>query len=73
VLKNRVLGIFGPRKEEVTRGWRKLRNMVLHNLYSSPNNIGMVRLWMRWAGHVVPMGEMKDAYSILVRKPKVKR
>jgi hypothetical protein len=41
--------IFGPKREEVTGGWRKLHIEQLHNLYSSPNNISMVRpRRMRW-------------------------
>jgi hypothetical protein len=37
VFENRVLRrIFGPKREEVTGGWRKLDNEKLHNLYSSP-------------------------------------
>jgi hypothetical protein len=35
--------IFGPKRVEVTRGWRKLHNEELHNLYSSPNIIRMIR------------------------------
>jgi hypothetical protein len=35
--------IFGPRREEVKGGWRKLHNEELHNLYSSPNVIRMIR------------------------------
>jgi hypothetical protein len=39
VFENRVLRrIFGLKRDEVTGGWRKLRNEELHNLYSSPNN-----------------------------------
>jgi hypothetical protein len=30
--------IFGPKGDETNRGWRKLRNDRLYNLYSSPNN-----------------------------------
>jgi hypothetical protein len=38
VLGNRVLRrIFGPKRDEVTEGWRKLHNEEIHNLYSSPN------------------------------------
>jgi hypothetical protein len=41
VLENRVLRrIFGPKKDEVTGGWRK---QELHNLYSSPNIIRMIK------------------------------
>jgi hypothetical protein len=45
--------IFGPIRDEVTGGWRKVRNEELHNLYSSPNIIRMVKSRrMTWAGHV---------------------
>jgi hypothetical protein len=39
--KNRVLRIFGPKRDEVTGGWGKLHNEELHNLYSSPSTIRM--------------------------------
>jgi hypothetical protein len=39
----RVLRIFGPKRDEVTRGWRKLHNEELHNLYSSPSIIRMIK------------------------------
>jgi hypothetical protein len=39
VFENRVLRIFGPKRDEVTAGWRKLHNEELHNLYSSPRII----------------------------------
>jgi hypothetical protein len=40
VLENRVLKrIFGPKRDEVTGGRRKLHNEVAHNLYSSPSII----------------------------------
>jgi hypothetical protein len=51
VLENRVLRIFGPRRDEVAGGWRKLHNEDLHNLYSSPSIIRMVKSrGMGWAG-----------------------
>jgi hypothetical protein len=34
---------FGPRREEVTGGWRKLHNEELHNLYSSPDVIRKIK------------------------------
>jgi hypothetical protein len=41
---NRVLGrIFGPKRDEVTEGWRKLHTEELHNLYSSPNIIRTIK------------------------------
>jgi hypothetical protein len=75
VFENRVLRrIFGPKRDEVTGGWGKLHNEELHNLYSSPSIIRMIKSRrMRWAGQVTRMGETRNAYSILVRKPKGKR
>jgi hypothetical protein len=35
--------IFGPRRDEVTRGCRKLHNEELNNLYSSPSIIRMIK------------------------------
>jgi hypothetical protein len=54
VFENRVLRrIFGPKRDEVAGGWRKLHNEELHNLYSSPNIIRMIKLRrMGWSGHV---------------------
>jgi hypothetical protein len=43
VLENKVLRrIFGPKRDRVTGGWRKLHNEELHNLYSSPSIIRMI-------------------------------
>jgi hypothetical protein len=54
VFENRVLRrIFGPKRYRVTGGWRKLHNDELHNLYSSPRIIRIIKSRrMRWARHV---------------------
>jgi hypothetical protein len=58
VFENRVLKkTFGPKKGEVTRGWRKLHNEEFRDLYSSPGIIRMIKSRrMRWAELVAQMG-----------------
>jgi hypothetical protein len=58
----------------VTGGWRKLHNEELHNLYSSPSIIRIIKKRrMRWARHVARMGEKRNVYRLLVGKPEGKR
>jgi hypothetical protein len=58
----------------VTGEWRKLHNEELHDLYSSPSIIRIKKSRrMRWEGHVVRMGEKRNAYRLLVGKPEGKR
>jgi hypothetical protein len=64
-----VLRIFGPKREEVTGGWRRLHNEELHNLYPSPSIIRIFkRMRMRLTGHIARMGEKRNAYRMLVGK-----
>jgi hypothetical protein len=65
--------IFGPKRDEMVGGWRKLHNEELHNLYSSPNIIIMIKTKrMFWAGHIARMREKRNACRILVAKPEGK-
>jgi hypothetical protein len=75
VFENRVLRkIFGPKRDEVIEGLRKLYNEELHNLYCSPSIIRIIKSRrMRWARNLARMGEKKNEYRILVGKPERKR
>jgi hypothetical protein len=47
----------GPKRDEVMGDWRKVHNEELHNLYSSPSIIRMIKARrMRWTGYVAGMG-----------------
>jgi hypothetical protein len=73
VSENRVQRrIFGPKREKVAGGWRRLHNEELRNFYASPNIIIMIKSRrIRWSGHVARMGEMRNAY-VSVRIPEGK-
>jgi hypothetical protein len=75
VFVNRVLRrVFGPERDEVAEEWRKLHNEELNDLYSLPNIVRVVKSRiMRWAGHVVHMGEERGVHRVLVGKPEGKK
>jgi hypothetical protein len=66
VFENRVLRrIFGPKTDEITGCWRKLHNEELHNLYSSPIIIRMIKSRrMKWTGRVTGIREKRNAYTV---------
>jgi hypothetical protein len=74
VFENRVLRrIFGPKREE-DGSWRKLHNDELHNLYSSPNIVSVIKSRrLRWAGHVARMGEGRGVYRVFIGRPEGER
>jgi hypothetical protein len=61
VFENRVLRrVFGPKRDEGTGGSKKLHNEELHNLYSPPSIIRIIKSRrMRWTGYEERMGEDK--------------
>jgi hypothetical protein len=75
VLENRVLKrVFGPKSDDVTGEWKKVRNEELSDLYSSPNVIREIKSRrMIWSRHVARMGERRGAYRFLVGKLEGKR
>jgi hypothetical protein len=74
VFENRVSRrIFGPKRDEVTGERRKLHNEELRDLYTSPSIVRIIKSrMMRWAGHH-KLGEDRNMYKLLVRKPEGKR
>jgi hypothetical protein len=72
--ENRVLRkIFGPKREE-DGSWKKLHNVELHSLYSSPNIVRAIKSRrMKWAGQVAHTGEGRGVYRVLIGRPEGKR
>ena len=74
VFENRVLRIFVPKRDEVTREWRKLHSVELNNLYSTPDSVRVIKSRrMRWTGHVARMGEKRGVCRVLMGKPRGKK
>jgi hypothetical protein len=66
--------IFEPKRDEVTREWRKLHNEEINNLYFPPNIIQVIKSRrMALPSHVARMGERRGVYRVLVGKPEGKR
>jgi hypothetical protein len=66
--------IFELKTDEVTGGWIKLHNEDLHNLYSSPSIIRMIKSRkMRQAGHAVRRVKKRNECRILLRKSEGKK
>jgi len=72
VFENRVLRrMFGPKREEVTRDWRKLYNEELNDMHS-PKIVQVTKLRKSgWEGHLARMGEVRHI-QVLVGKPEGK-
>jgi len=64
VSDNRALRrMFGPEREDVAGGWRRLHNEEFYNLYASPNISRVIKSRrMKWAGHVTRLLEMRNSY-----------
>jgi hypothetical protein len=72
--ENRMLRKIFENKREEDGSWRKLHNDELHNLYSSPNIVSVIKSRrMSWAGRVACMGEGRGVYRVLVGRPEAKR
>jgi hypothetical protein len=65
--------MFGAKMDGVTGEWRKLHNEELHDLYSSPSIVRVIKSKrMRWARHVARMGRKRSVQGF-VGKPEGKR
>ena len=75
VFENSVLRrIFGSKRDEVTRKWKTLHNEELNDMQSWPNVVWVIKSRrIRWAQHVVRMGERRAVYRVLVGKPEGNR
>jgi hypothetical protein len=66
--------VFGPKRNAVTKEWRRIHEEERYALYSSKNIITVIKpRRLRWTGHVERMGEKTGAYRVLVGKPEGRR
>ena len=76
MFENRELReLFAPKRDEMTREWRRLHTEELYGLYSSSRNIfRVIKLGrIRWARHMERMGDMRGACRVWVGRPEGKR
>jgi cytoplasmic iron level regulating protein YaaA (DUF328/UPF0246 family) len=59
--------VFRPKRDEIIGSWTKRHNEELHNSYSSPNTIRILKS-MRWARLVARKGEKRNAYRVFEGK-----
>jgi hypothetical protein len=65
--------IFGPKRDAIVGGWRKLHNGEFHDLYPLLNIIRMIKSRrMRWARHGACMGKKGCTCRVLMGKPEDK-
>jgi len=66
--------MFGPARNKVRREWRRLHNEELYAVYAVINIIWMMKSRrMEWARHVTRMGDRRDAYGVVVKRPEGRR
>ena len=59
-----------PKRDEVTKEWRKPNNEEFNDLYPSPNTVRVIKpRRMRWMGHVARIGKRRCLYKVLEGKP----
>jgi hypothetical protein len=69
-----MIAVKRPKQKACIECGLKFYNEDLHNLYSSPNIIRMIKSkGMRWARYIACVGEKSNSYRILVGKPEGNR